>query len=154
MLGRGRSSVKWPAAGALLLLGACSSSLAPEYTYVTPQVRPAAVPVSATPYGRDTSAEPSAKSREIAAYYRRLEADLLARGLLRVDGGGPDTVFTDTMLGARFPRNCVKGRTPASARIAKGIGFPVQRDQEMAAARASGCGIRRFCFCGTSAQGS
>lgn len=50
------------------------------------------------PTGVTPAPEPSAKSREIAAYYRRLEADLLARGLLRVDGGGPDTVFTDTML--------------------------------------------------------
>lgn len=43
-------------------------------------------------------AEPSQESRDIAAYYQRLETSLQARGLLRVDGGGPDTVFTDTML--------------------------------------------------------
>lgn len=37
--------------------------------------------------------EPSAASLELAAYYRKLEADQLTRGLMRTDGGGPDTPF-------------------------------------------------------------
>lgn len=41
-----------------------------------------------------TEPEPSAASAELAAYYRRLESDQVARGLMRTDGGGPDTPFT------------------------------------------------------------
>ena len=33
-----------------------------------------------------------------------MQADLLAQGLLRTDGGGPDTPFTDTMLLRNFER--------------------------------------------------
>lgn len=46
----------------------------------------------------------SAKSRELARYYRRLQNDLLTQGLLRGDGGGPDTPFTDTLLARNFVR--------------------------------------------------
>jgi hypothetical protein len=45
---------------------------------------------------------PSAKSRELALYYQRLQNDLLTQGLLRGDGGGPDTPFTDTQLARNF----------------------------------------------------
>lgn len=37
--------------------------------------------------------QPSAASLELAAYYRKLEAEQLTRGLMRTDGGGPDTPF-------------------------------------------------------------
>ncbi|MBE0412491.1 MAG: DUF2927 domain-containing protein [Yoonia sp.] len=47
---------------------------------------------------------PSAKSRELALYYQRVQNDLLTQGLLRGDGGGPDTPFTDTMLARNFVR--------------------------------------------------
>ena len=49
-------------------------------------------------------AEPSAESKALAIYYRRLQNDLLAQGLLRGDGGGPDTPFTDTILARNFVR--------------------------------------------------
>ncbi|SLN28035.1 hypothetical protein ROA7023_00928 [Roseisalinus antarcticus] len=55
---------------------------------------------SATPPVRNVG--PSAESASLAAYYRRLENDLLVRGLMRTDGGGPDTPFTDTMLARNF----------------------------------------------------
>ncbi|SFS02650.1 DUF2927 domain-containing protein [Yoonia litorea] len=47
---------------------------------------------------------PSAESLALAAYYERLQQDLLAQGLLRGDGGGPDTPFTDTQLARNFVR--------------------------------------------------
>ncbi len=49
-------------------------------------------------------AEPSAESRALTAYYEGLQASLLAQGLLRGDGGGPDTPFTDTILARNFVR--------------------------------------------------
>ena len=39
-------------------------------------------------------AAPSARSEELARYYRVIQNDLLAQGLLRTDGGGPDTPFS------------------------------------------------------------
>ena len=47
---------------------------------------------------------PSLASAALAQYYRRLQADLLAQGLLRTDGGGPDTPFTETTLARDFER--------------------------------------------------
>ncbi len=51
-----------------------------------------------------TVTPPSAKSQELAIFYRRLQNDLLTQGLLRGDGGGPDTPFTDTQLARNFVR--------------------------------------------------
>ncbi len=48
--------------------------------------------------------EPSVESRELATYYARLQNDLLAQGLLRGDGGGPDSPFTNTTLARNFVR--------------------------------------------------
>ncbi|MDF0603185.1 DUF2927 domain-containing protein [Psychromarinibacter sp. C21-152] len=48
--------------------------------------------------------EPSAESRELSAYYARVQSDLTAQGLLRVDGGGPDTPFTERQLVDNFIR--------------------------------------------------
>lgn len=39
---------------------------------------------------------------ELRSYYQRLQNDLMARGLMRTDGGGPDTPFTDTQLARNF----------------------------------------------------
>jgi hypothetical protein len=83
---------------ALALSGCLGSPMAPRSTEVTPVVRPATVgtePVAAM-------RAPSAASRALAQYYLRVQRDLLARGLLRTDGGGPDTAYTDTMLVRNF----------------------------------------------------
>lgn len=40
----------------------------------------------------------------LATRYQRLQAALLTQGLLRGDGGGPDTPFTDTTLARNFVR--------------------------------------------------
>lgn len=41
-------------------------------------------------------------SFEIEARFARVEANLIARGLLRIDGGGPDVPFTDEMVARNF----------------------------------------------------
>ena len=38
------------------------------------------------------------------AYYGQVQLALLSQGLLRTDGGGPDTPFTDRMLAENFLR--------------------------------------------------
>ncbi|NNF73415.1 MAG: DUF2927 domain-containing protein [Rhodobacteraceae bacterium] len=43
-------------------------------------------------------------SHELEDYYSKVQAKLLAQGLLRVDGGGPDTPFTADMLARNFMR--------------------------------------------------
>ncbi|MFX0544230.1 DUF2927 domain-containing protein [Roseovarius sp. S1116L3] len=66
----------------------------------TPQPRPADLkpPAPAPDPG------PSERSRILAAHYARVEASLVAQGLLRTDGGGPDTPYTDTDLMRNFER--------------------------------------------------
>jgi len=68
----------------------------------TPSARPVGRPAGLV--APTASAAPSANSLALAQYYRRLEADLLNRGLLRRDGGGPDTPYTDTDLARNFER--------------------------------------------------
>jgi len=46
----------------------------------------------------------SPESAVLSAYYQRLQDRLLAQGLIRTDGGGPDTPFTDQMLAQNFVR--------------------------------------------------
>ncbi|MEM9971561.1 MAG: DUF2927 domain-containing protein [Pseudomonadota bacterium] len=44
----------------------------------------------------------SAESLESEQFFTRVESSLIARGLLRIDGGGPDTPFTGDMLARNF----------------------------------------------------
>lgn len=66
-------------------------------TGTAPAPRPAEPPAAPAPIVTEESAE-------LSRYYRQVQADLLARGLLRTDGGGPDTPFTDTDLVRNFER--------------------------------------------------
>ena len=50
------------------------------------------------------AAEMSPPSRELIDYYGRIQQNYLAQGLLRVDGGGPDTPFTQRQLVDNFIR--------------------------------------------------
>ncbi len=61
-----------------------------------PEARPAATLVS------PRATEPSAVSRALADYYARVEANYVAQGLLRTDGGGPDTPFSERQLVDNF----------------------------------------------------
>ncbi|WP_172297417.1 DUF2927 domain-containing protein [Pseudoruegeria sp. HB172150] len=78
----------------MLVLSGCDNVL---LTSPPPATRPEA-PVEADPV------EPSEESRELAAYFARVEADLKAQGLLRTDGGGPDTPFSERQLVENFIR--------------------------------------------------
>jgi hypothetical protein len=94
------------AALGLAALAGCETSVsAPRETAVTPAERPSGLvrPAAPAPAG-PAEATPAPESRALAAYYARVQRDLLVRGLLRTDGGGPDTVFTDTMLARNFER--------------------------------------------------
>jgi len=77
-------------------LAGCVQGPIPESSPVPPQARPAVVAPVAPP------AAPPQESSALVRYYQRIEADLLAQGLLRRDGGGPDTPFTDEMLARNF----------------------------------------------------
>jgi hypothetical protein len=48
--------------------------------------------------------ESSQASKDLAIYYLRLQNDLLAQGLLRGDGGGADTPYSDSQLARNFVR--------------------------------------------------
>lgn len=48
--------------------------------------------------------EPSEESQAYARYYRSVEARLVSTGLLRTDGGGPDTPFRADQLATNFER--------------------------------------------------
>jgi hypothetical protein len=75
---------------ATLAVVAGCTALSPRAT-PSPQQRPPGIVPGKPPVAR---ALPSDRSLELASYYGRLQSDLLTRGLLRTDGGGPDTPFT------------------------------------------------------------
>ena len=63
-------------------------------------MQPAAAPAALPPVlPEETPASAAAR-----AHYARVQSALLAQGLLRTDGGGPDTPFTDRMLAENFIR--------------------------------------------------
>lgn len=87
------------ALGLVLGVGLAGCDALPGAMQPAPTVRPPPAPVLAPP------AEPPAVSPRSAAlteYYRNLQQDLLVRGLLRTDGGGPDTPFDAWMLARNF----------------------------------------------------
>lgn len=82
---------------ALTLLAAC-----PEPEVVAPPSPPVRPEVPQEP--AEVITEPSEASRALSTHYQRVQTDLLNQGLLRGDGGGPDTPFTDVMLTRNFVR--------------------------------------------------
>jgi hypothetical protein len=56
------------------------------------------------PLERPEAPAPSAESQSFARYYASVEERLLGDGLLRTDGGGPDTPFTARQLAENFER--------------------------------------------------
>lgn len=90
---------------ALVLLTGCTEPPSPERAQPqAPRPAPPPTDLRTDPQPAAVSPPRSARSRAMADYYRRLQNDLLTRGLLRADGGGPDTPFTDTMLVRNFRR--------------------------------------------------
>ncbi len=88
-----RQIAKSAAAGLSLLALAACDPVTPVSS-PAPQQRPADV--------AKTAPTPSAQSQELARYYNLLQSDLLARGLLRTDGGGPDTPYDADDLARNF----------------------------------------------------
>lgn len=86
------------AASAMLILMAGCAQQKTDHAAMSGIRPPAIIPAPPEP----AISEPSAESKALSVYYRRLQNDLVARGLLRQDGGGPDTPFTDTMLARNF----------------------------------------------------
>ena len=86
---------------ALTALAACT-----ETPVVTPPPVVETPPPVVTPPPPVVVADPprSTTSQELSIYYRRLQNDLLAQDLMRGDGGGVDTPFTDAMLLRNFIR--------------------------------------------------
>jgi hypothetical protein len=58
----------------------------------------------------------------MARYYKKVESDLQVRGLLRVDGGGPDTPYTSTMLARNFERVTFYDEHTVGTRVQSGTG--------------------------------
>ena len=90
------------ALSAVVLAGCMGSDLAPRQTSTKPAERPDSVVQAALP--APAGVPPSQASRDLSDYYARVQRNLQARGLLRTDGGGPDTAFTDTMLIRNFQK--------------------------------------------------
>ncbi|OAN77471.1 hypothetical protein A8B78_14215 [Jannaschia sp. EhC01] len=76
-----------------LVLAACVTTAPVTSPLPEPRVEEE---VAATP--------PSNLSQSLARYYRSSEARLVGRGMLRTDGGGPDTPFSADQLAANFER--------------------------------------------------
>ena len=79
----------------LALLG-CGEAVPPA---VKPAPRPLAAVLPEPQIAPETSASAAAR-----AYYAQVQQGLLAQGLLRTDGGGTDTPYTDRMLADNFVR--------------------------------------------------
>ena len=82
-------------AACVLTLGGCVAS--PQAPIVAPQAQ-------TRPVAQAPKTSVSAESLAIAQHYARVQADLLSNGLLRTDGGGADTPYSDRMLAENFIR--------------------------------------------------
>ena len=82
------------AVAALMALAACD--MPDAQAPVAPPTRPSPV---AEPIAVDTP-----ESAALRSYYTEVQQALLSQGLLRTDGGGPDTPVTDRMLATNFLR--------------------------------------------------
>lgn len=82
----------------LLALAACVT------TPLEPTARPVARPAVVAPAPAPTFSAPSERSVALARHYSRLQANLMAQGLLRTGGGSFDTPYTATDLARNFER--------------------------------------------------
>ncbi|MFD0978850.1 DUF2927 domain-containing protein [Tropicimonas aquimaris] len=83
----------------LALLAACEAT-APSGPVPAPPPRPEATATT----GDLSASTRSRASYDLEQHYARVQADLLAQGLLRTDGGGPDTPFAAHTLAKNFIR--------------------------------------------------
>ncbi|KUJ77057.1 hypothetical protein AVO45_10935 [Ruegeria marisrubri] len=97
-------------AALLLALAGCETALVKS---AIPQSRPTGPAAPA-----ETVTEPSAASRDLARYYEKVQNDLLTRGLLRTDGGGPDTPYDADDLVRNFEAIAFYSEYPGQAILA------------------------------------
>lgn len=107
---------------AALALTGCELLPSVEPT-LTPQPRPASLNVQKPP----TLATPSEQSQSLARFYRTVLNDGLTRGLLRTDGGGPDTPYTADMLARNFENIAFFDEYAGSPNSAQGGAAPLRR---------------------------
>ncbi|MDQ2094981.1 DUF2927 domain-containing protein [Rhodalgimonas zhirmunskyi] len=88
---------------ALALSGLALSGCETTAPTLKPQVRPAGLAKPAAPKPA-APVSPSAQSLALKSYYARVQSDLLTQGLMRTDGGGPDTQFGPDDLLRDFER--------------------------------------------------
>ena len=96
-----RRGLKYLSALGLMALTACATTPGPRQP---PTISP-------RPQERVQETEPQIaaplfdeRSAALRRYYQRIENNYVVRGMLRTDGGGPDTPFTDEMLARNFVR--------------------------------------------------
>lgn len=89
---------RWGAVAAFSLLAACAD-IAPVDPVLTPQARPAGLVPPPPPPPVQATSERSAALR---SFLTQVQSSQLTSGLLRQDGGGPDTPFTADMLARNF----------------------------------------------------
>ncbi len=75
----------------------------------------------------DPAPGPSPRSEALHSYYVGVQSDLLARGLLRTDGGGPDTPVTPAMLAANFERIAFYDEYARGGGLRRSTGVPELR---------------------------
>lgn len=111
----------WVLFAALPLLAACAS-FAPVDPVLTPQARPPGLGIPAPPPVQATSE----RSAALRSYLVQVQASQLTSGLLRQDGGGPDTPFTADMLARNFEQ-IVFFNEFASGGVARGVPGALRR---------------------------
>ncbi|MEP4249501.1 DUF2927 domain-containing protein [Tateyamaria sp.] len=92
----------WGGFAALALLAACED-VEPVEPVLTPQARPeTSIEPTPPPPAAPTAQATSERSAALRQYLRQVQSSQLTSGLLRKDGGGPDTPFTAEMLARNF----------------------------------------------------
>lgn len=95
---------RWlPALAAAFVLG-CEETTTTTRTISVPKPATASPSQTGSPVAALAPNQPSAQSQALSRYYAGIEQSLKAQGLLRTDGGGPDTPFTRRQLVDNFVR--------------------------------------------------
>ncbi len=85
-----------------LALSACTDLSSPVDTVKTPVARPTSPTPSNGPTPPKVARPTSEASASLRSYLNQVQGAQLSQGLLRRDGGGVDTPFTNTMLARNF----------------------------------------------------